>query len=81
MVEPSRWGAGSDHASADRYRLQEWLSFQQSKICKGYIALLYSTLVGQYLDTAKPKLERRLCLPLDLSFSMAGSARTCKASP
>ncbi|WP_426139280.1 glutathione transferase GstA [Pseudomonas sp. DWP3-1-2] len=42
----------------DRYRLQEWLSFLTSEIHKGYIPLLYATLAGKYVDTAKPKLEK-----------------------
>lgn len=47
------------HGTLDRYRLQEWLNFLTSEIHKGYIPLLYSTLAGQYVDTAKPKLEKR----------------------
>lgn len=47
------------HGTLDRYRLQEWLSFLTSEIHKGYIPLLYSTLAGKYVDTAKPKLEKR----------------------
>jgi glutathione S-transferase len=47
------------HGSLDRYRLQEWLSFLSSEIHKGYIPLLYSTLAGKYVDTVKPKLEKR----------------------
>lgn len=47
------------HGTFDRYRLQEWLSFLSSEIHKGYIPLLYATLAGQYVETAKPKLEKR----------------------
>ena len=47
------------HGTLDRYRLQEWLSFLTSEIHKGFIPLLYSTLAGKYVDTAKPKLEKR----------------------
>lgn len=47
------------NGTLDRYRLQEWLSFLTSEIHKGYIPLLYSTLAGKYVDTAKPKLEKR----------------------
>lgn len=43
----------------ERYRLQEWLSFLTSEIHKGYIPLLYARLAGKYVDTARPKLERR----------------------
>ncbi len=46
------------NGTLDRYRLQEWLSFLTSEIHKGYIPLLYSTLAGKYVDTAKPKLEK-----------------------
>ncbi|MGV8918814.1 MAG: glutathione transferase GstA [Pseudomonas sp.] len=47
------------HGTLDRYRLQEWLSFLTSEIHKGYIPLLYATLAGKYVDTARPKLEQR----------------------
>lgn len=45
--------------STARYRLQEWLNFLSSEIHKGYIPLLYATLAGRYVETAKPKLEQR----------------------
>jgi|SRR6187402_100534 len=47
------------HGTLDRYRLQEWLSFLTSEVHKGYVPLLYPTLAGKYVDTAKPKLESR----------------------
>lgn len=47
------------HGTLDRYRLQEWLSFLASEVHKGYIPLLYATLAGKYVDTVKPKLEKR----------------------
>ena len=48
----------------DRYRLQEWLSFLDSEIHKGFIPLLYARLAGIYgVQTAKPKLERRYVAP------------------
>jgi glutathione S-transferase len=47
------------HGTLGRYRLQEWLSFLTSEVHKGYIPLLYPTLAGKYVDTAKPKLEKR----------------------
>lgn len=47
------------HGTLDRYRLQEWLNFLTSEIHKGYIPLLYSSLAGKYVATAKPKLETR----------------------
>ncbi|MDC8758087.1 glutathione transferase GstA [Janthinobacterium fluminis] len=43
----------------ERYQLQEWLSFLTSEVHKGYIPLLYAVLAGKYVDTAKPKLEKR----------------------
>lgn len=43
----------------DRYRLQEWLNFLSSEIHKGFVPLLYATQAGRYLETAKPKLEKR----------------------
>jgi glutathione S-transferase len=48
-----------ENGSMDRYRLQEWLSFLTSEIHKGFIPLLYATLAGKYVETAKPKLEKR----------------------
>jgi glutathione S-transferase len=42
-----------------RYKLQEMLSFLSTEIHKGFIPLLYARLAGNYLDTAKPKLEKR----------------------
>lgn len=47
------------NGTLDRYRLQEWLSFLTSEVHKGYIPLLYSTLAGKYIETAKPRLEKR----------------------
>lgn len=47
------------HGTLDRYQLQEWLNFLSTEIHKGYIPLLYSTLAGRYVDSAKPKLEKR----------------------
>lgn len=52
-------GLVPNHGTLDRYRLQEWLNFLTSEIHKGYIPLLYSSLAGKYVDTAKPKLEKR----------------------
>lgn len=48
-----------NHGSMERYRLLEWLNFLTSEIHKGFIPLLYAVAAGKYLDTAKPKLERR----------------------
>jgi len=43
----------------ERYKLQEWLSFLTSEVHKGYIPLLYTKLSGKWVETAKPKLEKR----------------------
>lgn len=43
----------------ERYRLQEWLNFLATEIHKGFIPLLYASLAGKYVDTARPKLEQR----------------------
>lgn len=48
------------NGTAERYRLQEWLSFLTSEIHKGFIPLLYAVLAGKYgVETARPKLEKR----------------------
>lgn len=47
------------NGSMARYRLQEWLNFLGSEIHKGFIPLLYARLAGQYVETARPKLEQR----------------------
>ncbi|NLR96500.1 glutathione transferase GstA [Rhizobium sp. P38BS-XIX] len=43
----------------ERYKLQEMLSFLSTEIHKGFIPLLYARLAGNYVETAKPKLEKR----------------------
>jgi glutathione S-transferase len=43
----------------ERYRLQEMLGFLSTEIHKGFIPLLYARLAGSYVDTARPKLEKR----------------------
>lgn len=52
-------GLAPANGTLERYRLQEWLSFLGTEIHKGYIPLLYAVLAGKYVDTARPKLERR----------------------
>jgi glutathione S-transferase len=47
------------NGTLERYRLQEWLSFLSSEVHKGFIPLLYAVLAGKYVETAKPKLEKR----------------------
>jgi glutathione S-transferase len=43
----------------ERYQLQEMLSFLATEIHKGFIPLLYARLAGNYIETARPKLEQR----------------------
>lgn len=43
----------------ERYKLQEMLSFLSTEIHKGFIPLLYAQLAGDYIATARPKLEKR----------------------
>lgn len=52
-------GLAPPNGTFERYQLQEWLSFLTSEVHKGYIPLLYAGLAGRYVDTAKPKLEKR----------------------
>lgn len=57
-----RWPASRlapANGTFERYRLQEWLNFLATEIHKGFIPLLYAGLAGKYVDTARPKLERR----------------------
>jgi glutathione S-transferase len=42
-----------------RYKLQEMLGFLSTEIHKGFIPLLYARLAGNYVETARPKLEKR----------------------
>ena len=43
----------------ERYKLQEMLGFLSTEIHKGFIPLLYARLAGNYVETARPKLEQR----------------------
>lgn len=43
----------------ERYKLQEMLAFLSTEIHKGFIPLLYAAEAGSYIETAKPKLEKR----------------------
>jgi glutathione S-transferase len=52
-------GLAPANGTLARYRLQEWLSFLTSEIHKGFIPLLYAVQAGKYIETAKPKLEKR----------------------
>lgn len=52
-------GLAPANGTMERYHLQEMLSFLTSEIHKGFIPLLYARLAGSYVDTAKPKLEKR----------------------
>ncbi|WP_188824753.1 glutathione transferase GstA [Brucella endophytica] len=52
-------GLAPANGTFERYKLQEMLSFLSTEIHKGFIPLLYARLAGDYLETAKPKLEKR----------------------
>lgn len=54
-------GAGLAAAAGtlDRYKLQEMLGFLSTEIHKGFIPLLYARQAGNYVETARPKLEKR----------------------
>ncbi len=43
----------------ERYKLLEMLGFLSTEIHKGFIPLLYARLAGNYVETARPKLEQR----------------------
>lgn len=43
----------------ERYKLQEMLAFLSTEIHKGFIPLLYAAEAGNYIETARPKLEKR----------------------
>ncbi|MGG6893866.1 MULTISPECIES: glutathione transferase GstA [Rhizobium] len=43
----------------ERYKLQEMLGFLSTEIHKGFIPLLYARLAGNYVETVRPKLEKR----------------------
>ena len=43
----------------ERYKLQEMLAFLSTEIHKGFIPLLYAAQAGNYIETARPKLEKR----------------------
>jgi glutathione S-transferase len=47
------------NGSFERYRLQEMLSFLSTEVHKGFIPLLYAQQAGDYINTARPKLEKR----------------------
>lgn len=47
------------HGSFERYKLQEMLSFLSTEIHKGFIPLLYAREAGDYINTARPRLEKR----------------------
>jgi glutathione S-transferase len=47
------------NGTIERYRLQERLNFLSTEIHKGFIPLLYAVAAGKYVDTARPKLEKR----------------------
>ncbi|WP_112605661.1 glutathione transferase GstA [Rhizobium sp. WW22] len=52
-------GLAAAPGTMERYRLQEMLGFLSTEIHKGFIPLLYARLAGNYVETARPKLEKR----------------------
>jgi len=52
-------GLAAAPGTMERYRLQEMLGFLSTEIHKGFIPLLYARLAGDYVETARPKLEKR----------------------
>ncbi|MCC8395811.1 glutathione S-transferase C-terminal domain-containing protein [Paraburkholderia sp. MMS20-SJTR3] len=52
-------GLAPTYGTLERYRLLEWLNFLTSEIHKGFIPLLYAVAAGKWVETARPKLERR----------------------
>jgi len=52
-------GLAAPAGTMERYRLQEMLGFLSTEIHKGFIPLLYARLAGSYVETARPKLEKR----------------------
>ncbi|TXH85044.1 MAG: glutathione transferase GstA [Rhizobium sp.] len=52
-------GLAPASGTMERYKLQEMLGFLSTEIHKGFIPLLYARLAGNYVETARPKLEKR----------------------
>lgn len=52
-------GLAAPAGTMERYKLQEMLGFLSTEIHKGFIPLLYARLAGGYVETARPKLEKR----------------------
>ena len=52
-------GLAAAAGTMERYKLQEMLGFLSTEIHKGFIPLLYARLAGNYVETARPKLEKR----------------------
>ncbi|MFJ6323387.1 MULTISPECIES: glutathione transferase GstA [unclassified Rhizobium] len=52
-------GLAAPAGTMERYKLQEMLNFLSTEIHKGFIPLLYARLAGSYVETARPKLEKR----------------------
>lgn len=53
------YGLAAANGTFERYKLQEMLSFLSTEVHKGFIPMLYAAQAGVYLETAKPKLEKR----------------------
>lgn len=52
-------GLAPANGTFERYKLQEMLAFLSTEIHKGFIPLFYATPAGDYIEIARPKLEKR----------------------
>ena len=52
-------GLAPANVTFERYKLQEMLAFLSTEIHKGFIPLFYAAPAGDYIEIARPKLEKR----------------------
>lgn len=52
-------GLAPANGTFERYKLQEMLAFLSTEIHKGFIPLFYADPAGDYIEIARPKLEKR----------------------
>lgn len=52
-------GLAPANGTFERYKLQEMLAFLSTEIHKGFIPLFYAAPAGDYIQIARPKLEKR----------------------
>ncbi|WP_460149103.1 glutathione transferase GstA [Pseudomonas sp. S3_E10] len=52
-------GLAPANGTFERYKLQEMLAFLSTEIHKGFIPLFYAAPAGDYIEIARPKLEKR----------------------